>query len=228
MQRAAGALDPENRRAVGIQAGERDRLIESGADKHELLVGRDHDHGGDTVPLAVRIHRVSLGPRLEHAFGIDRHQPKMIRSERVQHEEGARRRSESQRFGRATPALDRVAGRLHVEQRETTVALQAEARNGIVSAIGRKQKAPIGCNDDASCTLVRVGRAVLAADRLEFTGAGAARLDTRDLGQLAVRLPRVVNNGVIDLIGLDIEMASLPLRHSHLARRRFFSHLSLL
>ena len=52
---AAAPLDPENRRAIWIQACGNDWLVERGADKNELLVGRDHDHGGHAVGLVVRI-----------------------------------------------------------------------------------------------------------------------------------------------------------------------------
>src|SRR5260370_31971848 len=79
---AASPLDPKNRRAIWIQACGNDWLVERGADKDELLIGRDHDHGGHAVGLIMRIHRVSLWARGEFAFGVDGHQAEMVGAER--------------------------------------------------------------------------------------------------------------------------------------------------
>src|SRR5260370_36682062 len=97
---AASPLDPENRRAIWIQAGGNDWLVERGADKDELLIGRDYDHGGHAVGLVVRIHRISLRARAELALGVDGHQPDMIGAERVQYDQRAARGRIGQRFGR--------------------------------------------------------------------------------------------------------------------------------
>src|SRR5215475_12876694 len=118
VRHAASPLDPENRRAVWIQACERDWLVESGADKNELLVRRDHDHGGYAVSLAIRIDRVPFRARRELAFGVNRHQPEVIGAERVQYEECAGLWRIGQRLGGAAPSFDRIAGGLDVHQGE--------------------------------------------------------------------------------------------------------------
>lgn len=70
-------------RAVRIHGGS---LVEDGADKEESLVERAQSHGGHTIGLVLDIHRVSLRARRELAFAVDRHQPDMVGTERVQHE----------------------------------------------------------------------------------------------------------------------------------------------
>src|SRR4029077_17149354 len=42
--RAALPLDPENRRAIRIQARGNDWFVEGGTDKEKFFIGRQHDH----------------------------------------------------------------------------------------------------------------------------------------------------------------------------------------
>src|SRR5262249_61009921 len=99
----------------------------------------------------------------------------MVGTERVQHEKRAARGSIGQRLGGAASSFHRIPRRAAIHQREPAVILQAEARNRIVAAIGREQKPPIRGENDAARALEGIGRALLAADRLERSGTGAAR-----------------------------------------------------
>src|SRR6476661_3594125 len=106
-------LDPENWRAIRIRRG---RLVECGTDEKELLVGREREHGGHAIGLIMRVHRVSLRTRSELAIVIDRHQPDMVRAERVQHKKRAARGDVYQRLGGAAPSLHGVPRRLDIQQ----------------------------------------------------------------------------------------------------------------
>ena len=131
----------------------------------------------------------------------------MIGPERVQYEQRAARGEIGQRFGRAAPSLHRVSGRLAVQEREPAVVAHAEAGNRIVAAIGCKQKATIRREDDAARALEGVRRALLAADRLERPGAGAASSNTFHLGKRAVRISMIMQDRVFDLVRLHVEMS---------------------
>src|SRR4029077_16839991 len=110
--------------AVRIRRGS---LVEVDVDKEEFLVRREHGHGGHTIGLALRIHRVSLLARRQLAFGVDRHQPDMVGAERVQHVKRAVRWGVGQRFGGAALSLPLVPRRLDVQQRESAVFAYTEA-----------------------------------------------------------------------------------------------------
>src|SRR5262249_53743455 len=154
--------------------------------------------------------------RRELALGVDGHEPEMVGAERVQHEECAARGGIGQRLGGAAPSLHRVPRRLALHQREPAVFLYAKAGNRIVAAIGREQKPPIRCEDDAACALKGVRRAFLAADWLESPGTRAAREATLYLGKRAVRRAMIVYDRVLDFIRLSVEMSHMPLGHAHL------------
>src|SRR5215469_9231921 len=106
-----------------------DRLIEGGADYEKFAVWREYGHGRNTIGLVSRIYRIALFARNELAFGIDGHQPQMVRSERVQDVKNALRGAKGQRFGSAAPSHDGVSGRLAVHQREPSVFGHGEARH---------------------------------------------------------------------------------------------------
>ena len=88
--------DPENRRAIRIFST--GQLVERGADKEEFPIGREHGHRGHTIGPVHRVHRVSLRARRKLAFAVDRHQPEMVGTERVQHIKRATRWGIGQRF----------------------------------------------------------------------------------------------------------------------------------
>src|SRR5262249_27228935 len=142
--------------------------------------------------LVMGIHRVSLRARREFAFGIDGHEPEMVGTERVQHEKRAARRGVGQRLCGAAPSLHWIPRRAAIHEREPAVFLHAEARNRIIAAVGREQKAPIRREDDAARALEGVGRAFLTADWLERSGTRAARVATLRLGKFSACIAMIV------------------------------------
>src|SRR5262245_6274838 len=209
---AVRLLDPENRRAVWIRACVSDWPIERRADQEEFPVGREHRHGGHTVGLVLRIYRVSLRACRERAFGVDRHQPQMVGAECVQHVKQALRGGIGQAFGGAALSLDGVSRRFDVEPREPPVLANTEARDRIVAAVGREQKLPVRREDDATGAFKGVRRALLATDRLESPGTGAAGEDTFNLGERAFCIATIVDNGILDLVRLHVERSATMIR----------------
>src|SRR5262249_27963522 len=103
-----------------------------------------------------------------------------------------------------------------------------EAGDRVVAAVGREEEAPIRRQNDAAGALEGIWRAVLAADRLENAGAGAAGGDALDLGNRPVRASLVMHDDVLDLIRLHVEMPAVHLRLHHLLRHaRLLRHAHL-
>src|SRR4029077_3089919 len=69
----------------------------------------------------------------------------------------------------------------------------------------------------------RIGRAVLAADRLESPRTCTAGGDAFHLCKRAVGGAMVVNDAVLFLVGLHVEMSTTVTRHTHLSRHTHFS-----
>src|SRR5262249_52634331 len=110
-----------------------------------------------------------------------------------------------QGFGGAALFFEGIPGRLDVEPREQAAFANTEAGDRIVAAISREQKPPIERENDAACAFEGVRRAVLATDWLERPGPAAAGADTFHLGERAISITTIVDNGILDLIGLHVE-----------------------
>src|SRR5215472_1630598 len=231
VERAATPLDPQNRRAIRIQTCGNDWLVERGADKDELLIGRDHDHRGHAIGLIVGIHRVPLRSERQLASSVDGHQTQMVGTERVKDDQRAARGAVGERLRGAAPSLHRVSGSFDVDECQSAFFGNGEAGDRVVAAVGREEEATVRRQDDAAGTLEGIRRAVLAADRLEDAGAGATRTDALDLGDHPVRASLIMHDDVLELIRLHVEMpAAHPwlhhlLRHAHVFRHRCFSWL---
>src|ERR1700746_3696314 len=128
----------------------------------------------------------------------------MVGAERVHHVKRAARWGIGHRFSATALCVPRT---LHVQQREPAFLIYCKAGDGIVTAIGGKQKATIRRETDTARTLkvVRPGDVVDGADAPR---TGAPRRDTFHLVKRAVRRPRVVDGGVFYLVGLAVEMYS--------------------
>src|SRR4029077_9792942 len=81
---------------------------------------------------------------------------------------------------------------------------------------GSEQKPSIRGQQNATCALERVRRTFLATDRLENTRTSATGGDALHLGKRAICRPVVVDNGVADLVRLNVQMSGILNRHTHL------------
>src|SRR4029450_10061483 len=124
----------------------------------------------------------------------------------MQHEQSAGGGRERERFGGAALAFHGVTRRLDVDELEAPFRSNLKSRNRVVTSVGGEQKAPIRRENDASRALKGVGRAFLAADRLEFTRSPTAGADALQLDKRAVRLSLIVNDCVRNFVGLQIEV----------------------
>src|SRR5580700_5701137 len=161
-----------------------------------------------SVRLVRRIARVPFHARRKLAITGDRHDADVIGSERVHNIEHVFRRQVCQRLGSTTLPVDRVPRRFGVGQRKLAMITHGKAGNRIVPAVRGKQKSAIWGQDDASRPFKGVGRALLAAYRLESSGAGTPSGYSLHLGKRPVRRPMVVDDYVLYFVGLHVEMSA--------------------
>ena len=109
-----------------------------------------------------------------------------------------------------------VARPLDVHQRQAPLVVDREARDRIVARVGGEEEPVVPAQDDAARALEGIRCALAVDDRVVAARPGAARRDAVDLFDRAVPGPAVVDDGIVDLVGLNVEMSTAVIRHAHL------------
>src|SRR5260370_17978020 len=149
----------------------------------------------------------------------------MVGAERVHDEKRTTRWGIGNRFSATALCVPRP---LHVQQREPAFLMYSEAGDGIVAAVGSKQKATIRRETDTARILVVV-RPADVVDGADEPRTGAPCRETFHLGKRAVRAPLVVDNRVLDFVGLHVEISWASFRHGTVFHHHcLFRHLALL